>query len=574
MNGVAGKKFAAASAAGLSFGLAFGLAVCLLTAAGCSTGPQVLAVNDRYPIDRSKVEYPAGYDFERLIVNLTGPTAITFDADGDPVVAEGGTRGSDVRILKFRLLDRTVVQVYPAERRLDLPLLSAIPTGGFKMYGPVGDLIYHDGWLYVSHRDDKDFGVITRLNDKGEHQTVTAGWPAQGEHGIAGMAIDAKNGRLYFGVGSATNSGVVGPDDREIGWLQNHPAVHDLPWQTVVLVGRRMNSRNPKAPILFGQGEVLVSAGFQQYGVSDQTRIPGVVNSPGGVPKFNAGLFSVPLTGGDYTVEAHGIRYARGMAFDPQYGRLFFTNNGMELRGSRPIKDDPDAVLMLGRGGGVWYGWPDHSTDLFPIDRDELRRMGGFDPDRFQPPLEYVRPTGYPDVAFLINHKASGLVVPSRDLVLNGVFPSQSGAAGIEFVPLAGRAADAFKEYAGSAIVALSGDRAPFATGGIKVGPIGYKVMRVDVDGKQVREFIRNTQGKPRSLQSPNDADLIERPIQARFGPDGSLYVLDFGQMRMKGGKEAVESHTGKVYRLKPTNPPVTPTAAPAAGPATEPTGP
>jgi hypothetical protein len=435
------------------------------------------------------------------------------------------------------------------------------------MYGPVGDMLYYDGWLYVSHRDEHDFGVITRVNEKGEHQTVTAAWPAQGEHGIGGMAIDARYGRLYFGVGSATNSGVVGLDDFAIDdWPRNYPAVHDLPWKTVVLVGRRMNSRNPYASPLFGVGELSVSAPFQRFGVSDQTRIPGAVNSPQGIPKFNAGIFSVPLTGGEINVEAHGIRYPRGMAFD-QFGILHFTNDGMELRGSRPVKDDPDSVLTLSRA--TWYGWPDYSTDLLPIDRDALRQMGGYDPDRFQPPLDMVRPTGYPDVSFALNHHASELVEPSRSSgLVNGVFPSQSGAAGIEFVPATGTAGEAFKEYAGSAIVALSGDRAPFATGGIKVGPIGYKVMRVDVVSNQVREFIRNTQGKPRSQLNEDDNDLIERPIQARFGPDGSLYVLDFGQMRMKDGREDVTARTGKVYRLRPTTPPAAAPAPATTGPA------
>jgi glucose/arabinose dehydrogenase len=333
-----------------------------------------------------------------------------------------------------------------------------------------------------------------------------------------------------------------------------------------------MNSFRPKSAPFFGVSDIVVSAPFQRYGVSDQTRIPGVVNSPGGVPKFNAGIFSVPLTGGEINVEAHGVRYARGLAFEPQFGRLYFTNDGMEFRGSRPVKDDPDAVLQL--VNGTWYGWPDFSADLLPIDRDALRRTGGYDPDRFQPPLEKVQMTGYPDVSYTINHPASFLVAPARNTLLSGVFPSQSGAAGIDFVPTTGPGAEAFKAYAGSAVVALSGDRAPFATGGTKVGPIGYKVMRVDVYGNQVRDFIRNTQGKPRSLLNENDRDLVERPIQARFGPDGALYVLDFGRMEMKGGREDVKGQTGGVYRLKAAPADAVPTAAPAAAPATEPAAP
>ena len=77
------------------------------------------------------------------------------------------------------------------------------------------------------------------------------------------------------------------------------------------------------------------------------------------------------------------------------------------------------------------------------------------------------------------------------------------------------------------------------------------------MDRKQVHEFIRNTGNLPAS-QLGKDLDQVERPIDVKFGPDGKLYVLDLGRMKMKDGKEDPDGGTGKVYRLIPAKGPTT----------------
>jgi glucose/arabinose dehydrogenase len=240
-------------------------------------------------------------------------------------------------------------------------------------------------------------------------------------------------------------------------------------------------------------------------------------------------------------VEATGIRLPRGLAFDT-YGQLYFTNNGMELRGTRPVKDDPDSLMKFVQGTD--YGFPDYSTDLYPIS----------DP-RFQPPIELIIRTGYPELSFLIDHRASNPPLqspaPYRDSLLRATFPSQSGAAKLAFVPDAG----AFKGFEGEAIVALSGDRSPFATSGRQlVGPQGFRIMTLTVDAdparRNLRDFIRNTSGKPASADGRGGG--LERPVDVKFGPDGALYVLDFGRMTVEGGREKVQRGTGRVLKLIP----------------------
>src|SRR5436190_1193188 len=83
-----------------------------LVRAGCPPGPRMLRPEERYPIDRAKVEYPAGFDLERYIVNLTAPTAIAWDADQNTLVAESGIGDHDVRIIAVRP-DGSRFDVYP-----------------------------------------------------------------------------------------------------------------------------------------------------------------------------------------------------------------------------------------------------------------------------------------------------------------------------------------------------------------------------------------------------------------------------------------------------------------------------
>jgi glucose/arabinose dehydrogenase len=157
--------------------------------------------------------------------------------------------------------------------------------------------------------------------------------------------------------------------------------------------------------------------------------------------------------------------------------------------------------------------------------------------------------TGYPDVGFVIDHQASGLADPdSRWLAAQ--LPVQAGAAKMDFVPVSGP----FKEYTGNLIVALWGDRAPFSTGNMDLSnpPTGYKLVRVDPDRREVKDFVYNTAGGPASALKDASKLALERPIDAKFGPDGFLYILDFGRIRMVDGKIKVYDGTGKIMRLIP----------------------
>ncbi|HEV8605852.1 MAG TPA: hypothetical protein VGQ99_10825 [Tepidisphaeraceae bacterium] len=488
---------------------------------GCSGGPKAVQPDLQATIDRKIVEYPAETELKPFIEGLTAPTAIAFDASGTLLIAEGGFDGHRARIIGFQA-DGTYIEVYPRGRRFPFGL------GGdkFQVHGPIGGMAVANRRIYVTHRDENGRGMITAFGYDGSHTTIVADLPAQGDYSVSDIAL-ASNGRLYFGVGTVTNSGVVGIDN--MTWLREYRTLADKPWGDLYLLGRRFDTVNPFAGI-FGGTDIAVTAPFQPFGRSIETRIPHATNG-----KPNAAVYSVDPNGGDLRVEAHGIRSPAGLGFS-EPGLLYMTNQGMKLRGTRPVKDDPDVMLRMVHG--QWYGWPDFSATLQDI-RDP----------KFQPPVEMIVKSGYRDLSFLIDHERSGLTPPNPNSnLLTAEFRPLAGAAKFDFAPPSGPFSK-MRQGGNVALVALMGDRAPFDSGGLKLtGPTGFKVVQVNVDDRTVKDFIRNTREGPASRY---DGDVgLERPIDVKFGPDGAMYVLDFGFMEMKKGREHVRGETGKIYRL------------------------
>lgn len=490
---------------------------------GCGGGPTLLRSEQQGIIDRSVIEYPPNTELKLYISGLTAPTAITWDNEGSMLIAEGGIGGHDPRIVGYKK-DGTFFQIYP--RGTYLPFkISMIVGEPFRIRGPIAGMVAANGKIYVSHRDENDQGMITAFGYDGSHQTIIARLPAEGDYSVTDLAIQPGTGRLYFGMGSATNSGVVGLDN--LRWVRDHRDFHDQPWGDLHLLGRRFDTPNPFAGIL-GGSDIAVTGPFQAFARSKQTLIPGT-RTP------NAAIFSLDSSGGDLQVEAQGIRNPVGLGFS-ETGTLFFTNQGMKLRGTRPVAEDPDVMLRLVHG--QWYGWPDFSANLLPI-RDK----------RFQPPENLLIKYGYPDLSFLLDHDGSGLTPPNPNSnLLMGEFPPYSGAAKFDFAPASGFFSR-LRQAGNIAIVAMMGDRAPFDTSGGKVrSGRGYRLVQVNVDDRSVRDFVRNTSDAPASQTDGKQG--MERPIDAKFGPDGALYIVDFGRLDMKGSRERVLGGTGRIYRL------------------------
>jgi hypothetical protein len=517
----------------------------LLLVGGCVRGPVIHPPREQLTIDRSVVEYPPGYELKTFVDHLTAPTAIAFDPDafggkGAILIAESGVGGYDTKIFGYTKGSHDYYdkyfEIYP--KNIRVPSLGLIRPE-FMVKAPIGGMTVAQGKIFVTHRDFDDKGVVTAFDYDGNHKTIASDFPTRGEYSLTDIVV--KGDRVYFGLGAATNSAVVGPDDWQIGWVKKHPGFSDRPYTLLKLLGYRFDAKNPRSGLLGGD-DIARTAPFLPFGVSDLSWV-----RPPADGKPTAAIYSAPIAGGMPQVEAYGVRLPRGLAVN-EFGRIYFTNNGMELRGTRPVKDDPDALLRL--VPGTWYGWPDYSADLQSIGEA-----------RFQPPLELMRGSGYRELYNVIDHAASnppnGLTKPDRGTLLQATFPSLSGAGKMTFVPNTGP----FRDFQGNLIITMSGDRAPYATSGAKnfMGPVGYKVVLVNVDTEKgkVTDFIRNTDGKPAS-KIRKGIVALERPIDAKFGPDGALYILDFGQMEVKNGQEKVTRGTGRILRLVPEEAPTT----------------
>ncbi len=159
------------------------------------------------PPDAASAQVPAGYRVEIVLKDLTYPTCIAIDDAGVLYVAEGGyIYGDDAapaRIIRVRTDGKK-------------------ETAADQLNGPITDLLWHDNRLYISHR-----GKISVLEGSKVRDLVT-GLPSLGDHHNNQLAV-GPDGKIYFGQGTATNSGVVGLDNFKMGWLAKYPDVQDLP---------------------------------------------------------------------------------------------------------------------------------------------------------------------------------------------------------------------------------------------------------------------------------------------------------------------------------------------------------
>jgi hypothetical protein len=146
------------------------------------------------PPAASAVEVPEGFRVEVVISNLTYPTSVEFDDTGNMFVAEAGYSYGDSSVTpRILQISRDGIVTAIAQG----PVLS----------GPINDLLWHNGWMYVSHR-----GKISTLEPEGRVRDLVTGLPSEGDHHNNQLTV-GPDGKIYFGQGTATNSGVVGPDN-------------------------------------------------------------------------------------------------------------------------------------------------------------------------------------------------------------------------------------------------------------------------------------------------------------------------------------------------------------------------
>jgi glucose/arabinose dehydrogenase len=481
--------------------------LCGLIAAGCfALAPSRGGGETRFAGPRrfepADVAVPAGYRIELVASGLTFPTGVAFDDAGRPHVVEAGYAYGEVWTVP-RLL-----RVEPDGR------LTPIAAGARN--GPWTGVAFHQGAFYVAEGGELEGGRILRIAPDGRTTALVAELPSRGDHHTNGPAVGS-DGWLYFGIGTYTNSAVVGEENDDFGWLKRFPRLHDLPCQDVTLTGRNFVT----ADVVAGTGRARTGA-FVPFGTP--TTAGQVI--PGRVPCSGAVLRLRPEAGATPELVAWGFRNPFGLAFAPD-GRLFVTDNSYDDRGSRPVHGAGD--LLWAVQSGAWHGWPDFHGDV-PLDRGDH-----YDPPWAQRPQRLLaRPPNAP---------------PRPAAVL----PVHASANGFDF-----SRAPAFG-HAGQAFVALFGDQAPVV--GKAWAPVGFKVVRVDVATGVAHDFAVN-RGRRNGPASWLRRGGLERPVAARFDPPGTtLYVVDFGVMTMTSKGSEPRPETGALWRITRT------ATAAAAGP-------
>jgi hypothetical protein len=107
---------------------------------------------------------------------------------------------------------------------------------------PANGLTFHAGGLYVSEGGHP--GRISRLELDGQQRVIVDNLPGLGNY-HTNMGAFGPEGKLYFSQGAMTNTGVVGLDAYELGWLRRLPHAHDLPGYDITLTGVNFETEDP-----------------------------------------------------------------------------------------------------------------------------------------------------------------------------------------------------------------------------------------------------------------------------------------------------------------------------------------
>lgn len=468
----------------------------LVLTSGCtrlkkSEGGGQTAFEGPRPINATDVALAEGYRIRPVASGLTFPTDLVFDDRGRMYVVEGGYSYGGA------FTTPRILRIEPGGERTEIARGDNPPWSGAD---------YRDGFFYVAGGHLRP-GQVLKIGLDGSIEVLVDGLSSSvGDHHTNGPRI-GPDGMVYFAQGPLTNSAVVGIDNHDMGWLARYPTARDVPCKDIVLSGRNYETENP---LTHDPDDTALTGAFMPFGTASE---PGQVVR-GRVPCGGA-IMRTGTSGGKPELVAWGLRNAWGLAFGPG-GRLYATENQYDVRGSRPVFGTGDLLWRI--EPGRWYGWPDYWGDRPLSDSDWFTPPGGDAPELVM--AEHPGKPPAPAAVFAV-HSSS-----------NGIAFSRAPSFG----------------HVGQAFVAQFGDTSPMT--GKSLAPVGFKVVRVDVETGVIHDFAVND-GKTNGPASWLKSGGLERPLNVRFSPDGSaLYVVDFGVLTTSSGYEPMP-HTGVIWRIE-----------------------
>lgn len=422
------------------------------------------------------ISLPPGYRISVFAQGLNTPISIAFTREGDILVADSGSLTGNAQVLLLKNGETILI------------------AEGFNV--PITGVTYRNGEIYVSHK-----GVITIVSMDGSKRDIIMGLPSYGDHSNNKVTF-GRDDKMYFGQGTATNSGVVGLDNP---WIFQDSYFHDYPGSYVMLNGQNFITEN----VLVPAGGMAYTGAFSPYGVPNLQRfeiLKGSVQASGSLLRANP-------DGSNLELVAWGFRNPIAVNMD-RFNRLFVANQGYDNRGSRPIANAPDELQLI--IPGTWYGWPDYAGG-------EPITLPRFSPERGPKP-EFL----------FTNHPT----IPPRPF---SVFPPHSRIMGfdINMNELFGPVGDIYISEFGSVGRDVPGEY-------IRSG-VGHRVSRVDINTGQVFTFAINRSGFPSYII---EGGGFSRPVDAHFGPDGALYVVDFAITAREEPDNYIPG-TGVIWRIE-----------------------
>ncbi|HYG37144.1 MAG TPA: glucose dehydrogenase [Cytophagales bacterium] len=453
-------------------------------------GGEIRDFNER-KINVSHIALPEGYQIEYIAQGLTYPSGITFDEQGTPYVIEAGYSYGEE-------------WTEPKLLRINADGETTLVAKGDKN-GPWNGITYYEGNFYIAEGGQLNGGRIIKISKEGNVEVLVDNLPSYGDHHTNGPII--MDGYLYFGQGTATNSGIVGNDNAKFGWLERKPEFHDIPCRDLTLNGINFESKNA---LTDNPDDVTETGAYLPYGTSSEKN--QVVS--GSLP-CSGSILRIPLSGGDMELVAWGLRNPFGLAVSPD-SKLFITENSFDERGSRPIWGSGDVLWEINTG--KWYGWPDFAAGKSIVNDEEFK----------SPKDKKLK-------AILASYPND----PPKPAAIFGVHAS---VCGFDF-----SSSDRFG-FKGEAFVSEFGDMVPQVGKGL--APVGFKISKVNIKTGVVEDFAVN-KGNRNGPASWLKSSGLERPVAAKFNPSGNaLYIVDFGVMAVNKKSTRPYKKTGVIWKI------------------------